>query len=267
MEAKMSVDEKLNELKSRFSGKVNVKFSGNTIHLFNDVLDKTFYIAKGNHKLPPTWWIGNTGSGSKCVSDEMGLCPYGEEGSCYSLKAEIQYPNCLPRRCENEATFEWVVSNGLIVEFTYGLVLAQKQARNKMNVFRFNESGDIQNNEWLFCMEFVAKQLYDIGVTTMCYTHRFDMMKQFDFIRYLVMNGSDFVIDNEFRVVTEFTGNNLKCCGDCGICEKAYRGGWCTKKLDDMSMEEFEWLYDYVVKKGYDISMLKNGLVIEVLKH
>lgn len=50
---------------------------------------------------------------------------------------------------------------------------------------------------------------------------------------------NDFMLDNEFRVVDKFSGDNLKCCGDCGICQASGRA-YCTMKL---------------------------GKVIEVLKH
>lgn len=270
----MSINEKMSELNGKMKKGSLVEFRNSYIVINNvdDDFYAEFYIEKGNHKLPPTWYIGNTGSGTDCCSDELELCPYGlknGDGSCYCLKAERCYPNCLDCRERNRVNWERIVVNDYVVEFTYGLLLASKQAKkHKMEVFRFNESFDIESYESLVAMNDVGGDLKDVGVKTMIYTHRWDMIDALQLVgNNLIMNGSDFMLDNEFRVVYEFSGNNLKCCGDCGICQKAYRGGWCTKKLSDMDINEFVWLSDYLHKKGYDMSMLNDGLVIEVLKH
>ena len=248
-----------------------VKFSENYIHIDNGDVHIKFSIEKGNNKLPPSWYIGNTGSGSDCISDDLELCPYGlknGDGSCYCIKAERMYPYCLPCRENNKVAWRDIIFGGFVEEFVLGLLLATKQARkHKMKVFRFNESYDIESDKSLIGMWIVAVHLRDIGVPTMTYTHREDMIGEISFCEELIVNGSDFMVDNEFRVVDKFTGKNLKCCGDCGICQKAYLGGWCTIKVCDLSCEEIQWLSNYLHKKGLDEEMLLNGLVIEVLKH
>lgn len=235
----MSIDEKMEQLREPrlWNDGSEVSFSGNYIIIHNDerMFHTKFYIEKGNRKLPSDWYIANTGSGTECVADKLGLCNYGlsnGDGSCYCIKAERLYPDSLPCRRNNEKAWDKIVNNNFKSEFIYGLLLASKQAKkNKMSVLRFNESGDIKNNQSLRAMDFVAYHLKQVGIPTTVYTHRWDMKLNLLFYNEnLVLNGSDFMLDNEFRVVDKFSGNNLKCCGDCGLCERIGRA-YCTKKM------------------------------------
>ena len=61
-------------------------------------------IVKGNHKLPASTYILNMGSATDCPSRKRGLCQAGK--ACYALKAEIQYPNCLPARRKDTAIWK-----------------------------------------------------------------------------------------------------------------------------------------------------------------
>lgn len=234
----MSIDEKMEQLQERrlWNDGSEVKFSGNYITIHNDekMFHTKFHIEKGNRKLPPTWYIANTGSGTECVADRLGLCDYGlcnGDGSCYSLKAERLYPDSLPCRRNNERAWDKIVNDNFKSEFIYGLLLASKQSKkHKMNVLRFNESGDIKNPQSLWAMNFVAYHLKQVGIPTTVYTHRWDMKYPLLVCDSIVLNGSDFMLDNEFRVVDKFSGDNLKCCGDCGLCERIGRA-YCTRKM------------------------------------
>lgn len=234
----MDLDECMMWIKSGIDKDTEIRFSGGKLSIKNETvgIDVDLYIAKGNRKLPKNYWIINTGSGTDCVGDLKGLCDYGAkngDGSCYCLKAEKQYPKCLKCRRRNEKAFDYIVENHLEVELIYGILLAQKQARNKMIVLRFNESGEIKTDRHLDLMDVVAKVLMLIGVRSMVYTHRHDFYEYMKNIKHLVINGSDFMVHNEFRRVEKFSGKHLKCCGDCGICEKANRA-YCTYHLGEV---------------------------------
>ena len=239
----MGIEDKMDELRKEFKEGNNARFCNNRIMIDNEQngMHIQFYIAKGNKKLPKDWWIANTGSGTYCISDLIHKCQYGirgGDGSCYCIKAERQYNASLECRRANEKAFGYIVDNDLLAEYTYGLLCGVKQATtNKMSTLRFNESGDIVDRNWLRAMDYVATHLTDIGIMTYCYTHRDDL--DYDNLETLVVNGSDFMIHNEFRVVDKFTGENYKCCGDCGLCRDTGRM-YCTQP---------------------------SGRVIEVLKH
>ena len=233
------VEELLDLLKSFFKEidgeKCTVKSVGDYITIDHPSFETPlmYYTARGNKKLSKSELITNNGSGTRCISDMLTLCPYGEQngdGTCYCLKAENQYPNCLPCRDNNEKVFDFIVENGLGFELTYGLILKWKQARNKFDYHRINESGDIKSWEHLVVLELIAEAFSIVGVQSFLYTHREDMMDAFVHCKYLIINGSDFMVDNEFRVVDEFTGDNLKCCGDCRICIKVNRA-YCMRNL------------------------------------
>ena len=235
----MTIEEKMEELKGRMRDDSIVEFKNNYIHIRNNkqMFHAQFYIEKGNRKLPSTWYIANTGSGTECVADRLMLCDYGVnhgDGSCYCIKAERLYSDSLPCRRNNERNWDKITSHNFLAEFIYGLLIASKQAtKNKMNVLRFNESGDIKNEVSLMGMEYVAHHLKDIGVPTTVYTHRWDMKQFLLLSKDIVLNGSDFMLDNEFRVVDEFSGEHLKCCGDCGLCERIGRA-YCTRKMGEV---------------------------------
>ena len=96
---------------------------------------------------------------------------------------------------------------------------------------RWNESGDCKTLEHFLFVEEVALDLYDeLGAISVIYTHRQDLWEQFKKIRKsehcLIVNGSGFMADNNFKAVESFTGENDECSSNCVQCFEDY-WKWC----------------------------------------
>ena len=171
--------------------------------------------SKGNKKLPKSTYILNMGSATNCPSKALGLCPIGD--SCYALKAEIQYPDCLPYRMKQELAF----SINTAEDIATALLKASKQARkHKMKYFRFSEAGDFQSQTDVYKMTEVCRILSKSGVVCYGYTARKDLdMKQL--MQFATVQGSGFMLSNKFKAVSNIRGIPEKfgiCRGNCSKC-------------------------------------------------
>lgn len=183
-----------------------------------------FTIKKGNKKpIPPFVWIGSMHSSTDCISRKMKLCEIGE--NCYALAYEknpIMYKTVECRR-KDEECIDYLVENHMSRFFAEELIKRHNRARtHKMRFMRWNESGDCKTLDHFIFVDEVADILYDeIGVISVIYTHRKDLWDQFKEIRkskWLIVNGSNFMADNNFKAVEEFTGINENCSSNCEKC-------------------------------------------------
>lgn len=183
-----------------------------------------FTIKKGNKKpIPPFVWIGSMHSSTDCISRKMKLCEIGE--NCYALAYEknpIMYKTIECRR-KDEECIDYLVENHMSRFFAEELIKRHNRARtHKMRFMRWNESGDCKTLDHFIFVDEVADILYDeIGAISVIYTHRKDLWDQFKEIRkskWLIVNGSNFMADNNFKAVEEFTGINENCSSNCEKC-------------------------------------------------
>ena len=172
------------------------------------------FITFGNAKLPSTTMIFNMGSAKDCPSRKLGLCKVA--GICYARKAEIMYPNVLPSR--DSQAIDW--SNTAQVIYKRMKVILNRK-RNKINLFRFNESGDFYSQQCITKLNYIAERLLaEFGITTYGYTARKDL--DFSNASFLVKgsghdsgnNGKTIVI----RTIDDLPCDYSACIGDCKVC-------------------------------------------------
>lgn len=229
---KKLIYNKIIEIKKECHDQSLVTVKNKTITIKNKELnvDMSFYVSKGNKKLPKSCYIFNISSSHNCISNKLGLCNLGSSNKCYAFKAEKQYKDCLKCRNNQETCWNEIKDKNLIYEFILGLLLmSYKSTKNSMKTLRLNECGDIKDILDIIYFELIATHLTDIGVTTYTYTHRIDLINSIKYrTENLIVNGSDFMLHNEFRVVDKFTNNpnNLKCHGNCDTCN------YCKIKLN-----------------------------------
>ena len=181
-------------------------------------------IKKGNKKpIPPFVWICSMESSTDCTSRKKGLCDIRE--NCYALVYEqnpIMYKTVLCRR-NDELAIDYLVENQMSEWFANELIKRNNRSKkHKMRFLRWNESGDCKTlNHFIFVDE-VAEILHEeLGVISVIYTHRKDLWEQFKEIRrsrWLIVNGSGFMADNNFKAVNEFTNQNKNCHSNCEKC-------------------------------------------------
>jgi hypothetical protein len=202
----------------------------------------------GNLKIGEDTLIFNMGTATDCPSARAGLCDlahkkHGGNGKCYALKAEAMYPQSKAFRSLQGLQWEtW--SAARIADSLFSEVAARSHRKTPIRFVRFNEAGDFAS---LSCVRkagkiagYVAELCKRAGLPVVrfyTYTHRSDIFQGpglagilASLPRNLVINGSNFKVHNEFRVLpisraardakTE-TGtkvNKYTCLDDCSKC-------------------------------------------------
>lgn len=171
--------------------------------------------AQGNKKLPKTTWIINLGTSGLCPGRALGTCECC--GVCYAHKAETQYKEgTIAYRLLQ--TIRWRALDAETI--AEQLLTKHKNAsKNKMKALRFNESGDVFDEEDIRKMSKIADILAEEGIAVYTYTSRKDLDWSSK-SENLVVNGSGWMCDNQFQIVKEFTDDmEYQCHGDCGTCD------------------------------------------------
>lgn len=187
--------------------------------------DYELMIKKGNAKpLPKFIWIISMESATDCSSRKNGHCEINK--NCYALKYEsnkLMYKT-IERRRKDEQCINYLIKNNYSDKLADFLIKRNNSSKkHKLKYLRWNESGDVKSLDYLLFVEKIALKLFnEIGTISVIYTHRKDIWEQFEKIRKsehcLIVNGSGFMADNNFKAVKKFTGENFECCSNCVKC-------------------------------------------------
>ena len=187
------------------------------------------YISFGNKKLPKTTGIYNIGTWFLCPGRLQGFCELSTQ--CYAKCREVM-GSVISSRLNNY--YYWKSNDAeTIAAFISYSIKAEQLKGNKVNLLRFNEVGEIEDQEDLVKMVKVSNIVYNnTGVKSYTYTHNRNL--NYDIERpNLTVCGSGFMIDNRFTVVKpehykEYidTHNAIECPQKCKLC-----GSICSKKL------------------------------------
>ena len=195
---------------------------------FNTMHQKP-YITFGNKKLPKTTAIYNIGCWFLCPGRLEGYCELSTV--CYAKCREVM-GNVIQSRLNNY--YFWKANSvETIAKFICYSIKLEILKGNKVNLLRFNEVGEIEDQEELEKMIKISNIVYALtGVKSYTYTHNRNL--NYDVNRpNLTICGSGFMVDNRFTVVKpehykEYVNNNncVECPQNCGDC-----GSICSKKL------------------------------------
>ena len=174
-------------------------------------------VSNGNHKIGKDTLIINMNSATDCPSYKLGLCQV-ERKQCYALKAERQYPSCLPYR--KEQTIIW--ENNSAVDIANAIIkIAKNKRKNIIKYVRFNEAGDFKGQADIVKMSKIADILKDIAIKgNIIKVYGYTARKDLNFSNIsdnMVVNGSNFMIHNNFVVVKQPI-SKIICKGNCRIC-------------------------------------------------
>jgi hypothetical protein len=177
-------------------------------------------ISFGNKKLSKEIAIFNMQPAKNCSSKKLGLCKVCK--ICYANKAEYLYPSVLPYRLRQEKYW----SNTDASKFVNDFLLAIANKKTKVKYLRISESGDFNCQSDIDKLVLIANKLKKYNIQVYTYTARTDL--NFENIENLVVNGSGFLVSNNFSAVPqlpETLNKNEKICkGNCRLCKL------CTKK-------------------------------------
>ena len=123
----------------------------------------------GNTKLPTSTMIFNMSSATGCPLKEE--CRFGQDGTCYALKAEIQYK----RRCkayrERQSSYWYSNSSNQIIK---DIQTALKKHKG-ITAIRFNESGDMRDMSDFRKLNKIANS---VSVPVYTYTHNREVISK-----------------------------------------------------------------------------------------
>lgn len=189
------------------------------------------HIAFGNKKLPKTTAIYNIGCWFLCPGRLQGYCELNTV--CYAKCREVM-GSVIKSRLNNYLF--WKINDAeKIAMFINYSIMAEKMKGNEVNLLRFNEVGELEDEEDLNKMIKVSNIVFEkTGIKSYTYTH--NRYLNFNIDRpNLTICGSGFMVDNKFTVVKpedykEYVNNNnncVECPQNCGYCNSI-----CSKKLE-----------------------------------
>ena len=131
------------------------------------------------------------------------------------MKAEKQYPNVLPFR-RSQAEY-W--NNTSYDQIVLDLLDAIDRKRGNIKYLRLNEAGDFKDQKDVDKLKTIAGLLQalkpDLVIYT--YTHRKDLYFK-ELPKNVVINGSGFMVHNNFKAVVDLPAKKPACPGDCKAC-------------------------------------------------
>ena len=215
---------------------VTVEKGLNNLELFKQKYQSAFnqmhqrpYIAFGNKKLPKTTAIYNIGTWFLCPGRLEGFCELSTQ--CYAKCREVM-GSVIKSRLNNY--YFWRSNDAeTIASFIVYSIKAEQLKGNNINLLRFNEVGELEDETDLKKMVDVSNIVYALtGVKSYTYSHNRQLNFNIDRPN-LVICGSGFMVDNMFTVVTpenykEYVDahNCIECPQKCEAC-----GSICARKL------------------------------------
>lgn len=189
-------------------------------------------VAFGNKKVPETTMIANTTSWFLCPGRLHEFCELREE--CYDKYREVMGSVCKSRLSHD---LWWRENDAETIAEFYILSIKAENMKgglyDQVNLVRFQEVGDFRWQGDLLKMRDVSNLIYEeLGINSYTYTH--NQKLNFDIDRpHLIINGSGFMVDNQFTVVPpeEFKRyveehDCFECPQKCKLCNSI-----CSKKL------------------------------------
>jgi len=151
----------------------------------------------GNLKVGKDTLIMNITSATDCPSRQRGLCQV-PPGACYALRAEKRFPAVRPYRNRQTDVWDQLTAEEIAEDIK---VLAGRRRKIPLKYLRMQESGDFRHHGDLVKMSRLADLLKGV-VTVYTYTARRDLFPARTSSN-LVINGSGFMVDNNFKVVNK----------------------------------------------------------------
>lgn len=235
----IDVEKEFENIKIRFNSainSVNVEKGLSNVEGFKEKYQEAFnemyakpHIAFGNKKLPKTTAIYNIGTWFLCEGRLKGFCELHEV--CYAKVREIM-GNTIKSRLNNY--YFWKTNDArTIASFIVYSIKAESMKEDKINLLRFNEVGEFENQEDLEKMVEVSNIVYnETNVKSYTYTHNRDLDFRIDRPNLTIL-GSGFMVDNQFTVVKPENYKRYVAEHDCFECPQKCEmcNSICSKKL------------------------------------
>lgn len=162
-----------------------------------------FHYTLGNAKLPKSTMIINLGSWFCCPGRYLGFCDIEE--ICYDKQIEVRYHNIMKYRFEQELYLKSMPTKYIVNDILNAL---NKNKNKKINLIRWAEVGEIDSQEFLEKINDICTKIGEkTGIHSYIYTH--NQLLDFNIDRpFLTINGSNFMVDNEYKLIEKGTTEN-----------------------------------------------------------
>ncbi len=179
-------------------------------------LDLRIRVSFGNLKIGKDTMILNMGSATDCPAMKLGLCPLPNPKDCYAMQPERSWPNVLPYRRKQEEYWKETDERQISKDILALNMLLEKPPK----FFRFSEAHDFAEQYDVNKMRKITERINKSNspMKIYGYTARSDLDLK-GFPKNTVINGSGFMLDNNFTIVNEFSKDaKFRCMGDCRVC-------------------------------------------------
>lgn len=231
----------LQKLKPEKGLKNVINFKKKVLWALDNLNPKLHFIC-GNAKLPKETMIINLGTWFNCSGRKEKFCNICQE--CYDKQPEVRFKERIKDRLEQEIFFRSHSAKELIPIILANIDYWNNHHKIKIKNIRWSEVGELRNQEDLNKIIEISNEIFrKRNIKSYIYTHN----QSLDFWSMerpgLVINGSGFMVDNEYRVVKknkreneyntlEDISNKRDCICDCTKC------GYCLEKNGFILIEE-----------------------------
>lgn len=238
---KSEILENLKTLKVEKGLKQIENFKEKVIWALDNLNPKLHFIC-GNAKLPKSTMIINLGTWFNCPGRKEGFCELCTE--CYDKSPEVRFKERIKGRLEQEIFFRAHTAEELIKIILVNIDFWNNHHKTKIKNIRWSEVGDLRNQEDLNKVIDISNEIFNRrGIRSYIYTHNQSLDFWSKDRHGLVINGSGFMVDNEYRVLpkeqieNEFKNlddlsNKRECICDCTQCNR------CLEKNGFILIEE-----------------------------
>jgi hypothetical protein len=174
-------------------------------------------ISNENTKCGKNTFVLNITSALECPSNKLGLCALSKV--CYAKQAELRFHKRTAQYRKRQAQ-EWQQLSAK--EITKQIVLNAIKKYCAIKYLRVSECGDFRNQKDVYKLSEIADRLKKYNIKAYTYTKRKDL--NFDKVSTnLVVNGSGFMLHNNFTAVDEYSLDSVRCaenCRHCNLCKE-----------------------------------------------
>lgn len=174
-----------------------------------------------NKKVGSDTAIINMCSATNCPAQKLGMCQVGGHKKCYAMKAERMWKNTLCHRNLQEGIWKTITVQEAINDLESLRIKIHRDAYDHitraLQFIRFSEAGDFTSQDDVNKMSDIAE-----GLKGRLIFYGYTARKDLDFSKIsdnMVVNGSGFCVDNEFKAVDMIpVGYPYVCSGNCRTC-------------------------------------------------
>ena len=156
---------------------------------------------------------------AECSRESRKFCQLPSIDYCYDRGVQRFRLSCKRYRQLQEMIWQILTASEIIDEIR----IIKKRRGDVLRYVRFQEGGDFKHQEDVDKTIEIAEGLKSAGLVCYTYTSRRDL--DYSQRGALIVNGSGWIVDNNYKIVSEFSSRGIKCKGNCKTCKLCKKRG------------------------------------------